>query len=155
MLVKSTASRVRWTWVQIPALPPTSGVTLDNVLNFSVPHLSFGNNYCTSLMSLLEGLKEMTHTSLMYNKCSNKGVLELAVPWGRTQIVHGQMKTSKDRTCPNKKNFIVNEAGPENIGWSWRRNSYEKEERNCHQGLRQALEAGLAAPLKVVQGQSG
>lgn len=32
------------------------------------------------------------------------------------------------------KNFIVNEAGPENIGWSWRRNSYEKEERNCHQG---------------------
>ena len=42
------------------------------------------------------------------------------------------------------KNFIVDEARPENTGWSWRRNSHEKEERNCHQVLGKVLETGLA-----------
>ena len=79
------------------ALPPTSCVTLDHVLNLSVLHLSFGNNYCTSLKSLLWGLKERRHISLMYNKCLNKGELEWEVLWLSTQVAHEQMKISKDQ----------------------------------------------------------
>ena len=72
-------------------------MTLDHVLNLSVLHLSFGNNYCTSLKSLLWGLKERRHISLMYNKCLNKGELEWEVLWLSTQVAHEQMKISKDQ----------------------------------------------------------
>ena len=34
---------------------------------------------------------------MMYNKCLNKGELELEFLWLSTQVAHKQMKTSKDQ----------------------------------------------------------